>query len=84
MRAAFDLAHKNDVVTFFVAAAVEALEGRRGTCKQRRTTGTQYKLNACKPVTISRGKLPGQVLLVGTENVDGGMRACAARRHGAS
>mgnify|MGYP000985888406 CR=1 FL=1 len=83
MATALDLSDENDVVTFFVTAAVKTLKRCRGALDQGGSTDTQDKVDAREAVATPRGKLHRQILLVGAQDVDRVMGAGAERGHGA-
>ncbi len=68
---AFHLANKDHVVALFVAAAVEAFKGGCRAIQQGCSARAFDKLHAGETVTATGGKLSCQVLLVGTQDVDG-------------
>lgn len=84
MPAALYFADKDDMIAFLVAAAIEALKGRRSAFNQGCATGTSFKPYASESVSLSRGKLLREVLLVGAQNVDGVMRPRTECCHGTS
>ena len=77
MVAVFDFSHKNDVVTFLVAATVEAFKASHGTAQQGRALNALGEIDSCKTIRTLCGKALGQFLLVSAQNVDGVMRSRA-------
>ena len=73
MRTPFYLAHKNDMVALFVAAAVEAFKRGCRASQQGRSTGSFDKRDIGKPIHVFAGKSLGQRLLISTQNIDGVM-----------
>jgi len=77
MAAAFYLTDKNNVIAFFMAAAVKALKSGYGTFNQRDSVMTSAPGHARKAVNVFGGKLIGEMYLIRTEDVNGVMRTCA-------
>jgi hypothetical protein len=75
--AAFYLTDKNNVIAFFMAAAVKALKSGYGTFNQRNSVVTSAPGYARKAVSVFGGKLIGEMYLIRTEDVNGVMRARA-------
>ena len=85
--AAFDFADKDDVVAFFVAAAVKAFKRGHGALDQRRAMLAGVPVHAGVAVNVFGGELVGQRGLFGTEHVNrvvaaGQQRGHRARFHG--
>ncbi len=79
--ATFYLTDKNNVIAFFMAAAVKALKSGYGTFNQRDSVMTSAPSHARKAVNVFGGKLIGEMYLVSTENIDGVMRTCSQHLH---
>ena len=81
MVATFYLTDKNNVIAFFMAAAVKALKSGYGTFNQRNSVVTSAPGHARKAINVFGGKLIGEMCLVSTENINSVMRAGAKYRH---
>src|SRR5690349_14311688 len=68
--AALDFTHEDDMVAFFILAAVEALEHRGTAFEHRRTARALPEGHAGKTVDVFRGETLSQRALVGGEDVD--------------
>jgi hypothetical protein len=79
--AALDLADEDHVVALLVAAAVEALEQRRGAFEQRHAAHARAEGDAVEARHVLAGESHGELVLVGGEDVDRVVRAASERRH---
>ena len=71
MAAAFYLTDKNNVIAFFMAAAVKALKSGYGTFNQRNSVMTRATGHTLKAINVFGGKLIGEMCLFCTKNIDG-------------
>jgi hypothetical protein len=75
--AALYLTDKNNVIAFFMAAAVKALKNGYGTFNQRDSVVTSAPGHAFKAINVFGGELIGEMRLFCTKNIDGVIRACS-------
>ena len=75
--AAFYLTDKNNVIAFFMAAAVKALKSGYGIFNQRDSVMTSAPGHASKAVNVFGGKLIREMRLFCTKNIDGVIGACS-------